>query len=156
VEGGDKITVEVSDDVIPVFARGGSFVPLTEAIKNTDEYRGDDLNILCFLEKDENNFSGEVYFDDGFLKGAYEKGKYELLNISCSDADRGLVIDYSVEGDGYEGAPESRKIDLSVVGLSTSPTLVRVNKKEVEFKWNNGVVEIPGLTTSEPTTIEIQ
>jgi oligosaccharide 4-alpha-D-glucosyltransferase len=156
VEGGDKITVEVSDDVIPVFARGGSFVPLTEAIKNTDEYRGDDLNILCFLEKDENNFSGEVYFDDGYLKGAYEKGKYELLNISCSDADRGLVINYSVEGDGYEGAPESRKIDLSVVGLPTSPTLVRVNKKEVEFKWNNGVVEIPGLTTSEPTTIEIQ
>jgi alpha-glucosidase (family GH31 glycosyl hydrolase) len=154
--GGNFITVDVKDESIPAFARGGSFITLSGEIMNTKEYQGDMLEVYYFLTKKNSIASGEVYFDDGKLKGAYAKGKYELLLLEGQQEEGKTTVSFSVEGDGYEGTPEYRTINLKVVGLEEKPEAVMVNEMNTEYKWENSILIIKGLTTTEKVNVLIQ
>lgn len=152
-KGGVSIQATVEDASIPVFAKGGSFVPMAKVEQSTDNYKGDSLIIYCYLNKDKNDFVGEVYFDDGKTKGAYAKGQYELLKLSCKGSGANTTIDFIVDGDSYNAAPEMRAITLKVVGLSEAPEKLSVNGEQGKVFFDNGVLQIENLNTSLETQI---
>lgn len=155
-KGGAYIEEIVNDKTIPVFVRGGSFIPMAEVVQTIDMYKADDIVLKCYLNKDKNDFSGLIYFDDGKLKDAYQKGEYELLNLRCKSNKTELLVSYNLEGNSYEGAPEVRRIQLEVTGMNSEPESVLVNNETHEFTWENSILVVKGLTTSEETTISIQ
>ncbi len=153
-QGGQFITVKTEAESIPVFARGGSFITLSAAMQNTDQYKGDKLTVYCYLNADVNNFKGEVYFDNGYLKDAYKKGQYQLLQLECKNQEKKIVVSYKLEGN-YSGAPQTRSIVLKLVGLSEAPREVLVNGQAASFYWQNNLLEISGLNTNEAVEISI-
>ena len=142
------VEVEVDYETIPVYARGGSFIPLADLVQNTEEYKGDELTILCYLMELDNNFEDVIYFDDGKLKGAYSKGKYELLKLACQEENGRIKISYAIDGDGYEGAPETRNIKLKIVGVKEAPQKLTLNNGEINFSWENEILIIENIDTS--------
>jgi oligosaccharide 4-alpha-D-glucosyltransferase len=132
-EGGQWVEIPVSMDKIPVFGRAGHMVAMTPVFSNTDEYVTDSLD-LTFYVGDE-SFTSEVYFDDGKTKGAFEKGAYQLLKCTFSVEEGQYLLQFLIEGNGYEGAPEARTASISIVGLEESPEFVN-DEDEIAFEWN--------------------
>ncbi|WP_298315804.1 TIM-barrel domain-containing protein [uncultured Aquimarina sp.] len=134
-EGGRYITVETAEDHIPVFVKGGAFVPMVRTIQNTEAYSTKELILHYYHDVKVENSLGKLYDDDGKTPNAYEKGKYEILNFESKNTDNKLSIDFKTNT-GSDYAKTARKISLIVHNIETTPKSVTVGNKTIEVNWN--------------------
>jgi len=134
-EGGRYITVETKEDHIPVFVRGGSFIPMINTIQTTDDYATKELIVHYYYESTLPESSGKLYDDDGKTPNAYEKGKYELLKFEASKSNQELSIHFSAET-GTDFEKTIRNITLVIHNIKNSPKSAQVEGKTVAFDWN--------------------
>ena len=86
VRGGQTITVAAPIDVIPLFVRAGSVLPLGEPVESTNtRQRIAKLRVYPGADAD-----FEVYRDDGTTYD-YEQGKFELTKLHWSEAEHQLT-----------------------------------------------------------------
>lgn len=91
--GGANATIVVKQERIPYFARGGSFIPQLQAgIQSTEEYTAKELSISYFYDTDVKESTGIFYDDDGKTPDAYEKGRYEIINLKSKVKGGKLTI----------------------------------------------------------------
>jgi len=86
LRGGQKVTVAAPIDVIPLFVKAGSILPLGEAVESTNE-RQRIAKVKVYPGAD-GEF--ELYRDDGTTY-EYEKGKSELTRFHWSDGAKKLT-----------------------------------------------------------------
>jgi len=134
-EGGRYITVDTEEDHIPVFVKGGSFVPMVRTIQNTESYSTNDLVLHYYQDVGIEVSEGKLYDDDGKTPNAYEKGKYEILNFESKNTNNILTIGFNADtGNDYNKA--TRKISLIIHNIKTAPKSVTLGTKVVETDWN--------------------
>jgi alpha-D-xyloside xylohydrolase len=97
VHGGQTITVSAPIDVLPLFVRAGSIVPLGSVVESTNEVQKV-AKIRVYAGAD-GNF--ELYRDDGTTY-AYEQGKSELSHLHWSDGAAKLSHSGAVVNPGAE------------------------------------------------------
>jgi alpha-D-xyloside xylohydrolase len=85
MHGGQTITVAAPIDVIPLFVRAGSVLPLGEAVESTNERQR--IATLRVYPGADGDF--DVYRDDGTTYN-YEKGDFTLTHLHWSDAAQKL------------------------------------------------------------------
>jgi alpha-D-xyloside xylohydrolase len=85
VHGGQTINVEAPIDIIPLFVRAGSILPLGEPVESTNEIQKI-ANLRVYPGADADF---DLYNDDGTTY-SYETGKFELTHLHWSDATRKL------------------------------------------------------------------
>lgn len=82
-------------DVMPVYVRGGSILPLEPLIQSTDETPRGPLELRVYPGP---NCSGALYLDDGHTL-AYRRGDYLRQTLSCqSDATSIRILFHAREG----------------------------------------------------------
>jgi alpha-D-xyloside xylohydrolase len=86
VHGGQTITVAAPIDVIPLFVRAGSVLPLGEPVESTNERQR--IATLRVYPGADGDF--DVYRDDGTTYN-YENGDFALTHLHWSDATRKLL-----------------------------------------------------------------
>ncbi len=86
VHGGQTITVAAPIDVIPLFVRAGSVLPLGEPVESTNERQR--IATLRVYPGADGDF--DVYRDDGTTYN-YENGDFALTHLHWSDAARKLL-----------------------------------------------------------------
>jgi oligosaccharide 4-alpha-D-glucosyltransferase len=96
-EAGTTATVPVTEDHIPVFVRGGSFIPMIQTIQNTSKYSLTNFDLHFYFDESVANSTGKIYNDDGLTTNDYEKGAYEILNFSSSNKGKVLTIKLNTE-----------------------------------------------------------
>lgn len=88
VRGGQTMTVDAAYDVMPLYVRAGSIIPVGPEVQYSDEKPWDDLQIRVYPGAD-----GEfvLYEDegDGFN---YAKGMCSTIRMSWNDSERTLTI----------------------------------------------------------------
>jgi hypothetical protein len=57
------------------------------------------------------------------------------LKCTFSVEEGQYLLQFLIEGNGYEGAPEARTASISIVGLEESPEFVN-DEDEIAFEWN--------------------
>jgi alpha-glucosidase (family GH31 glycosyl hydrolase) len=130
VEGGKWIDKPVDFETIPVFARGGSFIPMIEPIRNTEEYSSENLIIHYYPDEEVEKSSFTMYEDDGKTKGSIEKGKYELLHFNARSFEDILLLDFERDIKGkYDGMPKNREITLMIHGMEKNPASVMIGEQ---------------------------
>jgi alpha-glucosidase len=72
VTGGERI-LELTQDHLPVFIRGGAIIPRSSLVQSTAEAPSDTLEVHCYKGADTTAFT--YYEDDGTTYG-YEQGDY--------------------------------------------------------------------------------
>jgi alpha-D-xyloside xylohydrolase len=87
IEGGRTINYDAPLEVIPVFVKSGSILPLAEPLQSVEANAVFDLTIFCF-GSGEKSFT--LYEDDG-TSLAYEKGKYNTVILSQNASGKGVV-----------------------------------------------------------------
>src|SRR5579864_4486250 len=82
-------------DLMPVYVRGGSIVPLQPLIQNTDEIPSGPLELRVYPGS---QCSGSIYLDDGHTF-RYQKGEYLRQSFTCqSDANTMRLKFHAREG----------------------------------------------------------
>lgn len=132
-------SVPLSMENIPVYAKGGSFLTMTPLVSSTDKYKSDQLNCTYYL--DETNSSDNIYFDDGHTPNAFDKGLYHLVSLQAFPSSNELLINTSITGSGYDGAPQSRQTNMTVIGLDKAPVSVHAGE-ELDFEWDESNKEL--------------
>ncbi|TRX35273.1 DUF4968 domain-containing protein [Flavobacterium sp. ZT3R18] len=141
-EAGLTETVTVSADNIPVFVRGGAFIPMIKTIQNTTKYSLADFDLHFYYDEKTTNSFGKLYNDDGLTSNAYEKGAYEILNFTNNTAAKLITLKVStIVGKSFTSI--NKKINLIVHNMDKKPIKITVNGVNVDFKTNTNTLEIP-------------
>jgi len=153
-EGGTTQPVPVSEDHIPVFARGGAFVPMIQTIQNTSKYSLSSFDLHFYFDEKTSKSSGQLYNDDGQTPNAFEKGTYELLQFNSSVAPRELTLVLQTKT-GKSFVSGDKNVSLQVHNLDSKKIQISVNGKNTTFKQNGTTIEIPVLLQKN-ASIKIQ
>lgn len=88
VEGGQHIKRECPVDILPLYIKAGSILPLGPKVQYTTEKKWDNLDICIYP-----GANGEfVLYEDEFDNYNYEKGMFSTIKFSWDDASRTLTI----------------------------------------------------------------
>ena len=74
-EGGSIQKIDLKEDHIPVFARGGAMIPMIEPIMTTDNYSTQKIKIQYYFDPQASTSIANIYDDDGITPFAFRKGK---------------------------------------------------------------------------------
>lgn len=134
--GGATVTIDAPLDVLPVYVRGGAFIPMADySMNNTLDYRTDRYTINYYPAR--GVVSDYTLFEDDRTTPSAKSGN-EGLRITfagdCSDAKQTVVI-VSSEGK-YPGMNPTKTFDLVLHGLSKQPRKITVNGKKVDFAYD--------------------
>lgn len=101
--GGQTITAAAELDVLPLFVRAGSIVPLAQPMEYADEHPDAPLELHIYPGRDG---AFQLYEDagDGY---DYEQGAFSTIDIRWRDADRTLVL--GARSGCYAGMSEQRE-----------------------------------------------
>ena len=125
--GGRTVTKAAPIDIIPVYVKAGSIVPMTtEKVQYSTEKKWTKLELRVYPGAD----GTFTLYEDEFDGYNYEKGAYTEIPVSWDDASRTLTI--GARTGSYNGMLKSRKFVVNTVGGKTKT--VSYNGKPVTVK----------------------
>jgi oligosaccharide 4-alpha-D-glucosyltransferase len=82
--GNASIFPKLTVDHIPVYAKAGSFIPMSSktSIRSTEEYTSDSLTVKFFQDISVPQSSFTLFHDDGADANSLANGKFELIDFS--------------------------------------------------------------------------
>jgi alpha-glucosidase len=127
-EGGQSASVETPLGTVPLFARGGSIIPLGPVMQRTDERPLDDLTFLVYPGAPG---ACSLYEDDGATQ-AFRRGQYAVTEVRSSFDDGVVRVEVGAVTGQYAGQPTAR--DLTVRARSdVRPRQVRVRRDDGDY-----------------------
>ena len=127
VSGGRRVTKAAPIDIIPVYVKAGSIVPMTtEKVQYSTEKDWSRLELRVYPGAD----GSFTLYEDEFDNYNYENGAYTEIPLSWNDADRTLTI--GARKGSYNGMLKSRKFVVDVPG--GKPKTVTYNGRAVTVK----------------------
>ncbi|MNF27399.1 Alpha-xylosidase [compost metagenome] len=149
---GTSSNIAVAEDHIPVFVRGGAFIPIIKTIQNTSKYSLDTFDLHFFFDEKTPKSEGKLYNDNGQTPNAFEKGEYEILNFTNNSNDKTVSLTIQTET-GKSFQSKDKEILLILHNLNDKIKKVTVDGKSTTFTNKGKTIEIPvvskkGLTTT--------
>jgi len=139
--GQQEIMVECPLDKLPVFAKGGSFIPMQSVVQNTSENGSDTLFIHIFKGNEKTEFT---YYEDDGVSLENENGKYLTRILSFNPQAKQIILK---ESKGNFSS-KYKKISLVLHGFNDTSSM-KVNGKLTRF--SESVIDIlTTLSDSDP------
>ncbi|WP_372746215.1 TIM-barrel domain-containing protein [Lutibacter sp.] len=139
IEGGQTKTVQLSEESIPTYVRGGAFIPMISTIQSTVNYSLKNFDVHFYFDESVKESKGKIYNDNGETPNAFEKEMYEIVHFESEFKKGCLTVEIEQElGENYQFS--SKEIKLIVHNISKKPKKV----KGYKFTWNEekGTLEI--------------
>ncbi len=151
-EGGGAATVTVTEDHIPVYVRGGAFIPMIQTIQNTTHYNLDNLDLHFYFDPSLEKSIGSLYNDDGQTPNAFEKEQYELLHFNSINDGKTLTLKLSDSvGKNYTASDKN----ISVLVHNVKPKRIFVDGQQQVYKTFQDPLQI-NVTLTKNNTPEIK
>lgn len=143
--GGTSVNVKVTEDHLPVFVRGGAFVPMARPMMNTSAYSGNEFDLHFYYDPEQKSSAGSLYNDDGKTPGAWAKKQSETIQFLSEIKDNALIVNLiSLVQPNFKASDKS--ITLMIHNLPAA--------KKVTVKGKNTTFKISGNTLEIPVTLE--
>ena len=142
--GGTNIFPAVTVNHIPVYAKAGSFIPLSGSkfIGSTDAYTSDSLTVKFYQDISVANSSFTMFHDDGYNPKSIANQQYELIDFKGHVTADSVQIETS-RRINYNKGLASRAMQYEMINITSSPLSVKLNGKDLP------VVYIPDAFKSE-------
>ncbi|WP_232735240.1 TIM-barrel domain-containing protein [Flavobacterium sp. 5] len=141
-EGGVAENVVVSADNIPVYVRGGAFIPMIKTIQNTTKYSLSSFDLHFYYDEKTPSSFGKLYNDDGITPNDFEKGAYEILNFSNSTKDKVITLKMNTTV-GKSFVSNDKNVTVLVHNIAVKPSKITINGNAVDCKMNAKTLEVP-------------
>ncbi len=121
-KGGEEVLKETSIDIIPLYIKAGSILPIGPKVQYATEKKWDNLELRIYEGAD-----GEfTLYEDENDNYNYENGVYSTILFTWNDAKKTLSI--SNRNGSFPGMLEKRKFNIVVVGESLARGMDELNK----------------------------
>jgi alpha-D-xyloside xylohydrolase len=108
--GGTKANKETPIDIIPLYVKAGSIIPIGPDVQYAEEKKWDNLEIRIYP-----GANGKfVLYEDENDNYNYEKGVYSTITFTWDDAKRTLTI--NDRKGSFPGMLQNRKFNIVMVG----------------------------------------
>jgi alpha-glucosidase len=111
---GRKITIKPQLDILPVFVREGSILPLQPLVQSTSETPKGPLTLRVYPG---NECKGSMYIDDG-RSFAYRQGQFLRMEFTCSVNPNGITVHIGPHQGNY--APWWKDLQVEIYGRTAS------------------------------------
>lgn len=125
------IIIQPSVAVLPMYARGGSIVPVAPLTQSTMDKPAGPLTLRVYVGPD---CKGTLYQDDG-VSYDFQQGNYLRIDSSCSAENSKLHIHVGPHQGSYGAWWE--EIAIEVYGWPVSEGHARLAGEPVKTKWNS-------------------
>jgi len=132
--------IKLEEDKIPVFVRGGAFIPMIKTIQNTKDYSLSNFDLHYYFDEKTTKSEGKLYNDDGKSAETFKDEKFELLSFNSSILDKILTINLDSKS-GFFNVKTDKNINLIL--HNCSPKKVTIDEKNTKFKTENGNIIVP-------------
>jgi alpha-glucosidase/oligosaccharide 4-alpha-D-glucosyltransferase len=136
-KGGQSSEIPLTIEHIPVFVKGGSFIPMTLNAENTEKYSLNKFELHYYADSMIENSNYQLYNDDGKTPDAFTKQKYEMMFFKANNTKEKLTIS-SVKDAFSDNLKHENLINLKVHHLRTKPREIRINNRILDpkdWKW---------------------
>ena len=131
--GKTRMDFPLTIDDIPVFAKAGSFIPMTKALTSTDYYNGANY-VVRYYPEGKSTFV--QYEDDGLNNKSLKEGKFELITYKGSKNNAKTTVSITRTGK-WENMPGKRTMRFEI-RMNTMPAAVKINGKSVKITAEKG------------------
>ncbi|HLN52432.1 MAG TPA: TIM-barrel domain-containing protein [Lentimicrobium sp.] len=124
---------------IPVFVKGGSFIPLKTEAVSTVNYTLDEFEMHYYTDPQVSSSSYSLYNDDGLTADAYNKDEYEIIDFTSANSDDQLTISVQKKSPDEKYQKINNKIRVNVHNLQLKPQSILINGRQLNNKnisWN--------------------
>lgn len=156
--GGKKITVPLSLNNIPVFVKGGSFIPMSVHTESTAGYSINSFELHYYADPMTRKSTYSLYNDDGETPDAYTKGSYEIMTFTADNSEDHVKINLIKQTTYSEYAKTKNVVKLMVHNLKVRPLQIVVNGEVVKAKdisWNPITNKLIFFVTCSTTDTEV-
>ncbi len=158
-EGGQDIEVNVTIKHIPVFVKGGTFVPMLTEVKQIKDYSIKTFDMHFYPDIKVRRSTYKLYNDDGETQNSFEKGLYEFLDFSAKNSEKILTINIERKRGKRYNKIDENQISFVIHNLDRKPKKIIVNGKKFpgkpEYDANNNTVRFTTNLRNYANTIEI-
>jgi alpha-D-xyloside xylohydrolase len=128
--GGQTVVKETPIDIIPLYVKAGSVLPIGPKVQYATEKKWDDLEIRIYEGAD-----GEfTLYEDENDNYNYEKGAYATIAFSWNDAKKALTVD-NRKG-SFPGMPGERKFNIVRVSKNKGTGMEVIEKYDHVVTYN--------------------
>jgi alpha-glucosidase len=117
---GRRITIKPELDVLPVFVREGSIIPLQPLVQSTSETPMGPLTLRVYPGKE---CKGSIYIDDGH-SFAYKRGDSLRMEFTCRETSNGISVHVAAHQGSF--APWWKNLQVEVYGSPASPSTASI------------------------------
>jgi alpha-D-xyloside xylohydrolase len=110
-KGGQTILADAPINIIPLFVKEGSILPMTRFMQYVDEIPNAPIELYVYEGKDS---EFDLYEDDG-NSYRYEEGEYAITKLLWSDKNQELVIGEPIGY--YKGITNNREFQIHVIKM---------------------------------------
>lgn len=143
--GGTTATIPVVKEHIPVFVRGGAFIPMIKTIQNTSKYSLNAFDLHFYFDAKTTQSEGKLYNDDGTTANAFEKGAFEILNFNSASNEKMVTLTLTTTtGKTFQSA--DKNISVMLHNLNGKAKKVTVDGKNSSFIIKDKTIEIPVIS----------
>jgi alpha-glucosidase len=103
-----KSTIQPALDTLPVFARGGSILPIAPLVESTGETPQGPLTLRVYVGED---CAGTLYQDDG-QSYSYQQGQFLRVKFDCQVAADGFHLRISPHEGSYSAWWKSLRVEI--------------------------------------------
>ncbi|MFC2136594.1 TIM-barrel domain-containing protein [Bacteroidota bacterium] len=136
LNGGQKVMKETPIDIIPIYIKAGSILPIGPAVQYAEEKKWDTLEIRIYEGAD-----GEfILYEDENDNYNYEKGMFSTITFKWDDAKRTLTID-TVKG-SFPGMLKERKFKLVNINSQKGTDLQNFEETEKIISYTGKKISI--------------
>jgi alpha-D-xyloside xylohydrolase len=132
IKGSQTVNKETPLDIIPLYIKAGSILPIGPDVQFAEEKKWDDLEIRVYPGAD-GNF---VLFEDENDNYNYERGLYSTIQFTWKNSNNTLTI--SDRKGSYPGMLEARKFSVHIVNAEKSGNqdkIVNYDGKKIVIKF---------------------
>ena len=149
---GTTSNIAVAEDHIPVYVRGGAFIPMIKTIQNTSKYSLENFNLHYYFDEKTSQSSGKLYNDDGSTANTIEKGAFEILNFNGKS--NGKTITLKLNSEIGKNFPSTDK-NVALIIHNIKAKSISVDGKTTDYKTVGNHIEIP-VSWKKGTEVEIK
>ncbi|WP_245583380.1 TIM-barrel domain-containing protein [Salinimicrobium terrae] len=134
--GGSSATIQLKEEYIPTFVRGGAFIPMAKPMQTTQNFSAEDVELHYFFDTEAGQTEDILYHDDGKTPETYLSGEYEILYLKSNSAENILELNILPRLGAAKEVSEFEEIDLIIHNLEKRPEEVRLNNSKIKFEYD--------------------
>ncbi len=133
-DGGQEITLQLSDDHIPTLIRGGAFIPMIDVIQSTEDYVSQIINLNYYFDENCILSHGTLYDDDGKTPDAFAKNNYQIDRYKSELSRKRLTIKIENQtGINFNGSAKDYLVNILHIG---EPRKIKINGKRIDYIYD--------------------